>query len=228
MKGLQNRIDSIAERISKACRISGRNPSEVKIIAATKYIDTIQTASLLQYDITHFGENRLQQAKPKIDTIGKKATWHFIGQLQRNKVKEVVQKFDYIHSVDRLSLAFHLDEVCRDAGKVQQCFMQVNIAEEKSKGGFLCHEVVDAYERLMICNNIRVIGLMTMAPHFTDPENTRPIFRELDKIRSNISAKFETHHVLTELSMGMSNDFDVAIQEGATYVRLGRVLTSPE
>lgn len=221
---LQDRIQNVEKSIQGACARSGRNRSEVNIVAVTKYVSVDMTRSVLEEGILHVGENRPQNAIPKWEELHGQGTWHFIGHLQSRKVKDVVGKFKYIHSLDRISLAQELDKRAATIGEEVLAFVQVNVSGESSKQGLVPAEVEDFLKEMQSYSHVKVIGLMTMAPIEEDPELTRPVFRGLRELRDELNAKAVTSEPLTELSMGMSGDFEVAIEEGATWVRLGTIL----
>ncbi|MBT2288048.1 YggS family pyridoxal phosphate-dependent enzyme [Paenibacillus albidus] len=225
---LQGRIAEVEERIIRACAASGRDRSEVKAIAVTKYVSLEMVSSVLDAGLMHVGENRWQDAELKWKALGDRGTWHFIGHLQTNKVKDVIGKFQYIHSLDRLSLARELQKKAAAAEQDVHVFVQVNISGEDTKYGLPPESVPDFLREIAGLDRIKVIGLMTMAPFEGDPELTRPVFRGLRELRDELNRLAVTKEPITELSMGMSNDYEVAIQEGATWVRLGTVLVGHE
>jgi pyridoxal phosphate enzyme (YggS family) len=225
---VRQRYADIQERISAACRRSGRDESAVKIVAVTKYLDVEQLGDVLEAGIVHIGENRVQDAQPKLDRFGHLGTWHFIGHLQTNKVKDVISRFHFIHSLDRLSLAREVEKRASALGIVVPCFMQVNISGEETKFGVNPSDVLAFAEEISNMKHIKVIGLMTMAPHVENPEETRPVFRGLREWRDRLQSLRIPNLPCTELSMGMSNDFEVAVEEGATFVRIGSVLVKPD
>jgi len=217
-------IKQVEERIQAACLRSGRDRDDVRIVAVSKYLDVTATQSLLSSGMNELGENRWQNAKEKWEAIGGQASWHFIGHLQTNKVKDVVGKFDYIHSLDRSSL---LHEIQRQAEKLQlivSAFIQLNVSGEMSKYGMPPEALIDFAKETLDCPNVRIIGLMTMAPHEEEPERTRPVFRRLRELRDELAAAHIWPEPVNQLSMGMSNDFEIAVEEGATLLRLGSVL----
>jgi PLP dependent protein len=193
-------------------------------VAVTKYVSITETTAVLQAGLHHIGENRLEKAEPKWDALGGQGVWHFIGSLQSKKVKDVIQKFEYIHSLDRLSLAEELEKRCAAAGITVKVFVQVNISGEDSKSGITPEEAPDFVRTVSRLPHLKVIGLMTMAPFEAEPEDTRPVFRGLRLLRDKLNELAVAEEPLTELSMGMSNDFEVAIEEGATWLRLGSLL----
>ncbi|MEF2964658.1 YggS family pyridoxal phosphate-dependent enzyme [Paenibacillus sp. M1] len=221
---LQERIQHVQERIEAACGRSGRNPAEVRVIAVTKYVSIEITRSVLESGILHLGENRPGVAVPKWEALGGQGIWHFIGHLQSRKVKDIVGKFAYIHSLDRLSLAQELDKRAAATGAEVKAFLQVNVSGEASKQGIKPEEAEAFLREAAQFPHVKIVGLMTMAPESDDPELTRPVFRGLRELRDELNAKGVTNEPLTELSMGMSGDFEVAVEEGATWVRLGTLL----
>lgn len=224
---LSERLEQIEEKIAAACARSNRKREEVKIIAVTKYVDAQTVGDLLQVGIEHIGENRVQDALPKYVEYGDKGTWHFIGHLQTNKVKDVIGRFTYVHSLDRLSLAAAINNRAEALGLVVPCFLQVNISGEETKFGLSPNEVLAFLQETSNMKHISIMGLMTMAPHVDNQEEARSVFRGLREWQERINALKLPHAKITELSMGMSGDFEVAIEEGATYVRLGSVLVKP-
>lgn len=221
-------IERVKATISDACRRSGRRPEDVRLIAVTKYVGIDTTRAVLDLGIEHIGENRVQEAVPKYDKLGSRGTWHFIGHLQSNKVKNVLGRFTYIHSLDRHSLAKEIQKRAAKRAMTVNCLLQVNVSGEKSKFGLAPSELVEFAKEVAEMSNIRIVGLMTMAPFVDNPEEVRPVFRELRSLRDQLY-RIELPRVgKLELSMGMSNDYTVAIEEGATMVRLGSVLVGRE
>jgi pyridoxal phosphate enzyme (YggS family) len=225
---LEERIQQVNQKIEDACKRSNRPFEDVNVIAVTKYVSLQTTGAVLDHGLEHIGENRWQDAQAKWEAFGQKGTWHFIGHLQTNKVKDVIGKFACIHSLDRLSLAKELDKKAASLGIQVNTFMQVNISGEESKYGLQPEQASSFLKDIQSFNNLKVIGLMTMAPHEEDPELTRPVFRGLRELRDDLNGQALTAEPITELSMGMSNDFEVAIEEGATWVRLGSILVGKE
>jgi pyridoxal phosphate enzyme (YggS family) len=221
---LQERIEHVQARIEAACKRSGRKPDDVKMIAVTKYVPLETVKEVLQEGLAHIGENRWQDAQAKWEALGSRATWHFIGHLQTNKVKDVIGKFGYIHSLDRLSLAEELEKKGAQLDIRVKCFIQLNVAKETTKFG-LAPEALSAFaEKIREFPHLEVIGLMTMAPHTTDTTMVRAVFSELRKIKEQLNKQAILPNQLPHLSMGMSNDYEIAIEEGATWIRLGTVL----
>lgn len=225
---LEQRIREVEARIRRACEAGGRNRDDVQVIAVTKYVSLETTRAVIEHGLRHIGENRWQDAAPKIAELGGQATWHFIGHLQTNKAKDVLGKFHYIHSLDRLSLAKELQKQAEKMDLRVPCLIQMNISGEQTKYGLAPDECLAFAREVASYDRLRIIGLMTMAPYETDPERTRPVFRGLREWRDRLNELAVFPEPLTHLSMGMSNDFEIAIQEGATWIRLGSVLVGRE
>lgn len=225
---LQERRQHIESRILAACNRAGRSRGEVQVIAVTKYVSLETTGQVIKEGLQHVGENRWQDAAAKWEAFQSDAVWHFIGHLQTNKVKEVVGRFSYIHSLDRPSLAKEIEKKASDLSLQVPCFIQVNVSGEQSKYGLAPEELLSFAELLRGYEHIRVAGLMTMAPFEAEPEETRPVFRALRELRDRLNASGILGYEAPHLSMGMSNDFEVAVEEGATWVRLGSSLVGHE
>lgn len=221
---LEQRIAQVEARIRDACKKSGRAREEVNVIAVTKYVSVDATRKVIEAGLNQIGENRWQTASAKWQELGPQATWHFIGHLQTNKVKDVVGKFSYIHSLDRLSLAKALQKRAEMLDIDVNCMLQLNISGELSKHGLSPDECMSFVKEMATFDRLKIIGLMTMAPHEEDPEDTRPIFHTLREWKDRLNKEGVLPHRIEHLSMGMSNDFEIAIQEGATWIRLGSVL----
>ncbi|SFL99714.1 hypothetical protein SAMN04487943_106104 [Gracilibacillus orientalis] len=217
-------LTQIQKNIKQACDKAGRNPEDITIIGVTKYVTIERALEAVQSGIRHVGENRLEGLLEKHQNIGEQAIWHFIGTLQSRKVKDVIHMIDYIHSLDRKSLA---KEINKRTDKPVDCFVQVNVSGEESKHGLQPENIETFIDMLRNYPNIRVVGLMTMAPHLDDENVLRDIFRSLHKLKSNIQDKRWTHAPCQYLSMGMSNDYQTAIEEGATHIRIGSSLVGP-
>ncbi|WP_166243855.1 YggS family pyridoxal phosphate-dependent enzyme [Paenibacillus turpanensis] len=218
------RIADVEARISAACSRSGRTREEIQVVAVTKYVSSDMVRLALDKGYKVLGENRWQDAKEKVERFGDEAVWHFIGHLQTNKVKDVLGRFACIHSVDRISLATEIHKKAEALGISVPCFIQVNVSGEESKYGLPPEQLMEFAEQIRGLQGLSVAGLMTMAPYEAEPESTRPVFRGLRQLRDELNAKSILDKPVTELSMGMSNDFEVAIEEGATMIRLGSVL----
>ncbi len=218
---VKHNMEMVQQKIEQSCHRVGRNSNEIKVIATTKYVDTIRTMEALDAGIEHIGESRVDDALSKWNQLGGRGLWHFIGTLQSRKVKEIINIYDYFHSLDRLSLA---KEIQKRAEKPVQCFVQVNVSGEQTKQGISPDEVIPFIKELAQFSMIRVVGLMTMAPHLANPEETRTYFRQLKLLQQKVQAQNIHYAPCNDLSMGMSNDFQVAIEEGATFIRLGTSL----
>ncbi|NQD68255.1 YggS family pyridoxal phosphate-dependent enzyme [Bacillus haikouensis] len=220
MNVLEN-FNHIQDNIQNACSKSGRNPREINIVAVTKYVSVNRAEEALQAGITHLGENRDTGLLSKWEKLGDVPEWHFIGTLQSKKVKNIIDKVSYIHSLDRLSLA---REIHKRADKPVSCFVQINVSGEESKHGVGPQEAEGFIRSLEDYSAIKVIGLMTMAPHTDDKDFLRNCFRTLKGLQEYIHSLGLPHAPCTELSMGMSNDYTIAIEEGATFIRIGSAL----
>jgi PLP dependent protein len=218
---VKENLQIIEQNIKEACERSNRNKEELQIIAVTKYVSNERTQEALEAGIIHLGENRDDGFLKKWEQFQDKPTWHFIGTLQSRKVKNIIDKVDYIHSLDRLSLA---KEIQKRASKPIKCFVQVNVSGEESKHGIRPDELIPFIEQLASFDRIVVVGLMTMAP-FTDDETLiRRCFQQLKTLQLKVQALNKKYAPCTELSMGMSNDYIIAVEEGATFVRIGSSL----
>lgn len=222
---VKENLQQINAKIIEACRLTGRDEHEVKIIAVTKYVSTETAMEAINAGVKNIGENRDEGLLEKKKMIGDQAVWHFIGTLQTRKVKSIIDHIDYIHSLDRLSLA---KEIHTRANRQVKCFVQVNAAGEDSKHGLAVDEVLPFIEQLGEYPSIIVEGLMTMAP-FTDNEVIlRDTFRKVRELQKKVQAAQFSYAPCPELSMGMSNDYQIAIEEGATMVRIGTALVGKE
>lgn len=211
-------------RISRSCKKSGRPISSVKLICVTKEAGIDEIEKVIGLGCRDIGENRIRDAIGKSKSIGTKAIWHLIGHLQTNKVKDAVRIFSLIHSVDSVRLAKEISKEAQKIQKAQGILIQVNTSGEESKFGIAPGEVSSFFKEVSLYPNINILGLMTIAPEADDPENVRPYFRKLRELRDELNSILNTQYSIQELSMGMSNDFEVAIEEGATMVRIGRVI----
>lgn len=222
---IKENLNEIKGKIETACKNSNRNPDEITIVAVTKYVSETTAKSVLEAGIKHLGENRDQPFLSKYEAIGTEATWHFIGSLQSRKVKNIINKVDYIHSLDRLSLA---KEINKRTDKPIKCFVQVNVSGEEQKHGLSANEVLPFIKELQQFEKIIVVGLMTMAPHTDDEQLIRSVFKRLKEIQEEAMDLNLANAPCNELSMGMSNDFTIAVEEGATFIRLGSSLVGSE
>ncbi|MGJ9460611.1 YggS family pyridoxal phosphate-dependent enzyme [Oceanobacillus sp. CF4.6] len=211
----------IQENIGHACARSGRKPEDITVIGVTKYVTIERTKEAIDSGIENLGENRNEGFLEKYNHFGNQAKWHFIGTLQSRKVKDVIDKINVLHSLDRMSLA---KEINKRTAAPMDCFVQINVSGEESKHGIEPEEVLPFIEKLEKYHHIHVVGLMTMAPHIDDPHRIRKVFRSLAELRDRIKEKKFSHAPCEYLSMGMSNDYEIAIEEGATHIRIGSKL----
>ena len=222
--GIQENLKHINEEIAKAAKISGRCKSDIKLVGVTKSVGVDVIQELISAGLTNFGENRVQEFLPKYEALKEQflPTWHFIGHLQRNKVKFIIDKVAMIHSVDSIDLAQEIDKRAGQTGQKMDVLIEVNIADESSKHGFSPNEVISVTDKLVNLKNIQVKGLMCIAPFVENPEDNRTHFKCMRNLFHDINKR--GFHNLTELSMGMSGDYIIAIEEGATIVRVGTAL----
>lgn len=215
---IERNLAHIRGRIEAAAHRVGRNPREVQLVAVTKTVGIEEIQALRGLGVTDFGENRIEPAQAKIEAVGRAVVWHMIGTVQRRKCPDIVRWFDRVDAVDRLAVAEALDRHCRESGREEPLpvLVEVNVSGEASKHGFAPGELPDALAQMRNLDYVRVDGVLTMAPFVDDPEDTRPVFARLRRLAVD--------HGLTTLSMGMTNDFEVAIEEGATQVRIGSAL----
>jgi pyridoxal phosphate enzyme (YggS family) len=212
-------INIVREKIEKACDRAGRDPGEVTLVAVTKTIEAEKIETAIRYGLKHFGENYVQEARTKIDHIGNEGiNWHMIGYVQTNKVKYIPGRFDFIHSVDRWELLENLDKY----GRPMKALFELNLSKETTKHGIDEDGLRRLLEKVGSLKYIKPVGLMTMAPYVDDPEKVRMLFATLRKTLEKMNREFSRS--MKELSMGMSSDFEAAIEEGATMVRVGTAL----
>jgi pyridoxal phosphate enzyme (YggS family) len=222
---IADRVKKVRDRIESAAVSCGRNPESVKIVAASKTVPVDRIEAAMHAGIRVFGENYVQEAEEKIETLGRdRVSWHFVGHLQTNKAKYAVRLFDLIHSVDSLKIARELDRRARGVGTVQKILIQVNVSGEESKSGIDTAHTLDLVREVSTLENLTVCGLMTMPPYFNSPEKVRPHFRTLKALQIEINKGGDPNLNIAELSMGMSGDFETAIEEGATLVRIGTAI----
>ena len=218
---LKDQLQEVEKRIQAACDRAGRKREEVTLIAVskTKPVETLQEAYDLGVRI--FGENKVQELTAKYEALPKDIHWHMIGHLQTNKVKYIIDKAELIHSVDSLKLAETIEKEAAKHDLIADILVEVNVAEEESKFGMKMEEVIPFVEKVSAFPHVRVRGLMTIAPFVEDPEENRSIFADLHKLYIDIKKKNHDNDTVSILSMGMTNDYEVAIEEGATMVRVG-------
>ncbi|MDP4179941.1 MAG: YggS family pyridoxal phosphate-dependent enzyme [Bacillota bacterium] len=217
-------IANIRERVKSAALRSGRDPQDISIVAVTKTVGLEKINRAIDEGLNVLGENRVQEICEKYDNINRECKWDLIGHLQTNKVKYIIDKVNLIHSVDRMELAEEIDKKAHKSGRVVDILVQVNVAMEESKFGLCAHEVKDFVRALSKFNSIRVKGLMTIAPYTQNEDVLRSVFRELNKIFIDIREENIDNIDMELLSMGMSNDFEIAIEEGANIVRIGTAI----
>lgn len=225
MSTIAQNLREINGRIEAACARVGRSAADVRLIGVTKMVPVARIREGIEAGVRFLGENYVQEAQKKFEALSDLTiSWHFIGHLQSNKARVVVEAFEWVHSVDRESLARELDRQARKRGKPVAVLLQVNTGEEESKSGLAPAELPAFFERVSAWDGLEVRGLMALPPYYDDPEHVRPHFRRLRELLQQLRQAAVTPEKLTELSMGMSHDFEVAIEEGATMVRIGTAL----
>lgn len=221
---LKKRLENVKDRINKAAFKCSRAPESIHLVAVSKTIPANRVREAIEAGVTILGENYVQEARNKFNALGTyPVSWHFIGHLQSNKAKYAVRLFDLIHSVDTLKLARELNKQAKKVDKVQDVLMQINISKEQSKSGSDIENAINLIKDIVFFENLSVKGFMAMPPFFNNPEKARPYFLVLRNLRDQIQKAFPGV-VLNELSMGMTGDFEVAIEEGATLVRIGTAI----
>jgi PLP dependent protein len=218
---IANNLFQVNADIATACVRSGRLPDDVTLVAVTKYAALPWVCRLVELGVTNLAENRPQQLIERFEALHGDICWHLIGHLQRNKVRPVLPLAVLIHSVDSLRLLERISTVAAELSLTPRVLLEVNISGEGSKDGFSIAELTSQWDALQAVPRVQIAGLMTMAPLANDPETARPMFRSLRLLRDELARRATLSTKLTELSMGMSSDFQVAIEEGATLVRVG-------
>ena len=222
---LLNRLTQVKDRIRQAAESCNRPATSIRLVAVSKTVSAKVVAEAIDAGVTDLGENYIQEARDKINTLATSpVNWHFIGHLQSNKAKYAVRMFDLIHSVDSFKLANELDKFAKKNNKVQSILIQVNVAREDTKSGIYVEDTIKLLKDISQLENISVKGLMTMPPYFNAPDKVRPFFAALRELRDQINKEAIPNISMTELSMGMTGDFETAIQEGATMVRIGTAI----
>jgi pyridoxal phosphate enzyme (YggS family) len=221
---IADNLKTIMDRIAGAAQRAGRDPSSIKLVVVTKTVDVERIREAVAAGAVILGENRVQEAKEKIEKLGPVASWHLIGHLQTNKAKYAVKLFDLIHSVDSIELASEIDKQAAKIGKIQDVLIEVSIAGEASKAGVGVSEVISLVKDAANLKNISIKGLMTIPPFLDDPEEVRPYFHKLRELATSIAQEKIPNVSMQELSMGMSGDFEAAVEEGATMVRVGSAI----
>ena len=221
MSGIRENLLRVTERIEKAAQNAGRNLKDIRLVAVSKTVETDRIKEAIEAGVSILGENYVQEAQKKIEEIGKSVSWHFIGHLQSNKTKVAVRLFDAIHSVDSVALAEELNRRAQQVNRKIPVMIEVNLSGETTKFGTEEEKVTTVTQGVLKLDHLSLEGLMTMPPYFDDPEMSRPYFVQLRELKERL---VKGGIPLKELSMGMSNDFEIAIQEGATYVRVGTAI----
>ncbi len=214
----------VMERIENSARRVGRDPNEVKLVAVSKTVEVARIKEAIEAGISILGENYVQEAQKKIEEIGRPVSWHFIGHLQSNKAKYAVRLFDVVHSIDTLKLAEELNRRAEQANRAMRVLIEVNLSGEATKFGTEEEKILSLAHGILSLNWLSLEGLMTMPPYFDNPERSRPYYIKLRELKEKM---VKEGILIKELSMGMSNDFEVAIEEGATYVRVGTAIFGP-
>ena len=222
MTELERNLNVVRARVAAAAERASRNPDTILLIAVTKAVAPERVEEAWAAGLTVFGENKVQEAKAKIPLVSSRARWHMIGHLQTNKARDAVALFELIHSVDSAKLAAELDKWAGRAGKTQPILLEINVSGEASKSGLKPEDLAATLEQINALPRIEIRGLMTMAPFAEDTEKTRLHFRRLRELRDEMENRFGVR--LPELSMGMSHDFEAAVEEGATMVRIGTAI----
>jgi pyridoxal phosphate enzyme (YggS family) len=223
---LCDRLTHVIARVSSAAVRSGRSPSDITTIAISKTHSSDRIQAAIECGVRDVGENRLQEAEPKIHEVGRdRVRWHLVGHLQANKARKAVKLFDVIHSLDSIALAQRLDRICAEERRdTLSVLVQVNLGDEESKSGVEEREVFDLAEAVENCERLKLIGLMSVPPYFEDAERVRPFFSRLRQLRDELKVRGSFGGAVGDLSMGMTHDFEVAIEEGATMVRIGTAI----
>ncbi len=222
---MKDRLERVQKRIRQTARACNRPETDIRLVAVSKTMPVEIVKEAIESGMADFGENYIQEAREKITTLSTyPVTWHYIGHLQSNKAKYAVRMFDLIHSVDSLKLAKELDKCAQKIDKVQDILIQVNVAKEDSKSGVYVEDTSRLLKDISQLANIAVKGLMTMPPYFNAPEKVRPFFAALQQLRDQIKNENIPNISMKELSMGMTGDFEAAIEEGATMVRVGTAI----
>ena len=219
MQDIRANLERVRERVARAAERAGRRAEDVLLVGVSKTVDVARIRAAVAAGLGALGENRVQEARDKITELGRTVKWHLVGHLQTNKVRDALELFDVIHSVDRIDLARELDRRARAKGRTIDAFVQVNVGGELSKGGWPPDAVETAVGAISALSGLKLRGLMTIPPAVERAEDARAWFRTLRKLAER--------HGLSELSMGMSADFEVAIEEGATMVRVGTAVFGP-
>ena len=225
MRSVKKKLTRVMDRIKQAAISSGRDPESVRLVAVSKTISAQTVQQAIEAGVNILGENYIQEARTKFNDLASyPVAWHFIGHLQTNKAKYAVRMFDLIHSVDSFKLAVEINKRATKSGKIQDILIQVNVAGESSKSGISLQNTISLIKEISALKNLTIKGLMTMPPFFNEPEKVRPFFKDLRNLRDTIKREKIDHVDMEELSMGMTGDFETAIEEGATLVRIGTAI----
>ena len=225
MTELKTRLENVLNCIKKAANVRGRDPETIRLVAVSKTIPTDMVKEAIEAGVKILGENYIQEARKKFDALSSyPVSWHFIGHLQTNKAKYAVRLFDLIHSVDSLKLAHELNKQAKKINKIQEILIQVNISMESTKAGVYEQDALSLIKDISHIENLSVKGLMTIPPFFDEPERARPYFSALRKLRDQIKKESIPNIAMDELSMGMTGDFEAAIDQGASLVRIGTAI----
>jgi pyridoxal phosphate enzyme (YggS family) len=221
MSTIRENLLRVRERMERAARRIGRDPGEVKLVAVSKTVEPARIKEAIEAGASILGENYVQEAQKKIEEIGQTVSWHFIGHLQSNKSKYAVRLFDMIHSLDSIPLAEELNRRAEQAGRKLRVLIEVNLSGEETKFGTDEEKILNLAKRVLQLDHLSLEGLMTMPPYFDSPEMSRPYYVKLREVKERLAKEGIP---VADLSMGMSNDFEIAIEEGATYVRVGTAI----
>ncbi len=224
MSSVKENLLRVRERIERAAQKAGRAPEEIKLVAVSKTVEVARIREAIDAGVSILGENYVQEAQKKIEAIGEPVSWHFIGHLQSNKAKYAVRLFDVIHSIDSIPLAEELNRKVEQPDRVIKVMVEVNLSKEATKFGTDEERVLNLAKRIQSLSHLSLEGLMTMPPYFDLPEMGRPYYTALRELKERM---IKEGILMKELSMGMSNDFEIAIEEGATYVRIGTAIFGP-
>jgi pyridoxal phosphate enzyme (YggS family) len=220
-------VARVRERMEAAAKRAGRDLGKIRLVAVSKTVGLERILQAIEAGVDSLGENYVQEAQEKVGALEKRVSWHFIGHLQSNKARVAARLFDWVHSVDSLKLAEELSRAGKQQSKILPVLLQVNLGKEESKFGAREEEVYRLLERMGSLPGVSIRGLMAMPPFFENPEESRPYFRALRMMAENVTKRQIPSVFMEELSMGMSNDFEVAIEEGATLVRVGTAVFGP-
>ncbi len=224
MLTIKENLLRVRERIERAAQRAGRDPKEIKLVAVSKTVEVDRVQEAIEAGVSILGENYVQEAQKKIEALGKPVSWHFIGHLQSNKAKYAVRLFDVIHSIDSIPLAEELNRKAEEPDRVIGVMIEVNLSGEATKFGTDEERVLNLAKKIQQLKHLSLEGLMTMPPYFDSPEMSRPYYAALRELKEKMMKEGAQ---MKELSMGMSNDFEIAVEEGATYVRVGTAIFGP-